>query len=68
MCHQHLDLSPAEAHAAMAYYFDHQDEIDLEIEAEIAQVAQIETGKRQAEVLNRLAPRTRSSNNPRGRP
>jgi uncharacterized protein (DUF433 family) len=38
MCHQHPYLSLAEAHAAMAYYFDHQDEIDREIRAEIEQV------------------------------
>ena len=31
MCHQHPYLSLAEAHAAMAYYFDHQEEIDTEI-------------------------------------
>jgi uncharacterized protein (DUF433 family) len=34
MCRQHPFLRPAEAHAALAYYFDHQDEIDREIEAE----------------------------------
>ena len=34
MCRQHSYLALAEAHAAMAYYFDHQDEIDREIEAE----------------------------------
>lgn len=34
MCRQHPYLSLAEAHAAMAYYFDHQDEIHAEIEAE----------------------------------
>jgi len=38
MCRQHPFLTPAEAHAAMAYYFDHQDEIDQEIEAEWQQV------------------------------
>jgi len=37
MCRQHPDLHKAEAHAAMAYYFDHQDEIDAEIEAEVRQ-------------------------------
>jgi hypothetical protein len=31
MCHQHPYLSLAEAHAAMAYYFDHQEEIDTKI-------------------------------------
>jgi uncharacterized protein (DUF433 family) len=34
MCRQHPYLTPAEAHAAMAYYFDHQAEIDSEIRAE----------------------------------
>ncbi len=35
MCRQHPYLSPAEAHAAMAYYFDHQAEIEAEIDAEL---------------------------------
>jgi uncharacterized protein (DUF433 family) len=38
MCRQHPYLSLSEAHAAMAYYFDHQDEIDREIAGEIDQV------------------------------
>jgi hypothetical protein len=40
MCRQHPYLQPAEAHAAMTYYFDHQDEIDQEIRAEWQQVQQ----------------------------
>jgi hypothetical protein len=32
----HLTL--AEAHAAMTYYYDHQDEIDAEIRTELAEV------------------------------
>ena len=39
MCRQHPDLTPAEAHAAMAYYFDHQEEIDREIETELKEAA-----------------------------
>ncbi len=35
MCRQHPDLTKAEAHAAMAYYFDHQEKIDDEIRAEV---------------------------------
>ena len=31
MCRQHPYLTPAEVHAAMAYYFDHQSEMDHEI-------------------------------------
>lgn len=38
ICRQHLYLMPAEAHAAMAYYFDHQEEIDQEIAQEWEQV------------------------------
>ena len=34
MCRQHPDLSPAEAHAAMLYYWDHPDAIDAEIRDE----------------------------------
>jgi hypothetical protein len=37
MCRHHPYLRLAEAHAAMAYYFDHQQEIDGEIEAEVRQ-------------------------------
>ncbi len=35
MCRHHSYLSPSEAHAAMAYYFDHRAEIEGEIEAEL---------------------------------
>lgn len=38
ICRQHLYLKPAEAHAAMGYYFDHQEEIDQEISQEWEQV------------------------------
>lgn len=38
ICRQHLYLRPAEAHAAMGYYFDHQEEIDQEIRQEWQQV------------------------------
>ncbi len=34
MCRQHTYLTPAEAHSAMGYYFDHQAEIDDEIRDE----------------------------------
>ena len=39
MCRQHAYLTPAEAHAAMAYYFDHQDEIDREVAAEFEEAS-----------------------------
>lgn len=38
ICRQHLYLKPAEAHAAMGYYFDHQEEIDQEIKQEWLEV------------------------------
>jgi len=38
ICRQHPYLRPAEAHAAMGYYFDHQEEIDQEINQEWEQV------------------------------
>jgi Protein of unknown function (DUF433) len=38
ICRQHLYLTLAEAHAAMGYYFDHQEEIDQEISQEWQQV------------------------------
>jgi uncharacterized protein (DUF433 family) len=34
ICIHYPYLKPAEVHSAMAYYFDHQSEIDAEIEAE----------------------------------
>jgi len=37
MCRQHPYLTLAEAHTAMAYYFDHTEEIDRELAAEFAQ-------------------------------
>jgi hypothetical protein len=37
ICRQHPYLRPAEVHAAMAYYYDHQAEIDAEIAADLAQ-------------------------------
>lgn len=38
MCRQHPDLTAAETHAAMAYYYDYQEEIDQEIRQECQQV------------------------------
>lgn len=40
MCRQHPYLHPAEAYAAMGYYFDYQDEIDSEIRADWEQAQQ----------------------------
>ncbi|NER84572.1 MAG: DUF433 domain-containing protein [Leptolyngbya sp. SIO1D8] len=40
MCRQHPYLQLSEAHAAMGYYFDNQDEIDCEIRTEWEQAQQ----------------------------
>ena len=40
MHRQHSDLCLADLHAAMAYYYDHQQEIDDEIAAEVEEAAQ----------------------------
>jgi uncharacterized protein (DUF433 family) len=40
MCRQHPYLTIAEAHAALLYYWDHQQEIDAEVRAEVEQVEQ----------------------------
>jgi uncharacterized protein (DUF433 family) len=37
MCRHYPHLAPAEAHAAMTYYYDNQSEIDTEIQAELAE-------------------------------
>ena len=44
MCRQHPYLTIAEAHAAMLYYWDHVDEIDREIEAEVGQTLGLRQG------------------------
>ncbi len=38
MCRHYPHLTPAEAHAAMMYYYDHQAEIYGEIQAEITEI------------------------------
>ena len=40
ICRQHPYLKRSEAHAAMMYYFDHQNEIDSEIRQEWEQAQQ----------------------------
>jgi uncharacterized protein (DUF433 family) len=59
MCHQHPYLTLAEAHMAMAYYFDHQSEIDREIDEEIDQVERDQSQTRRSAIYhqNRALPR-----------
>jgi len=54
MCRQHPYLTPAEAHAAMAYYFDHQEEIDREIAAELKEAEAAATGSTPLPFLVRM--------------
>jgi hypothetical protein len=56
MCRQHAGLTLSEAHSAMAYYFDHQAEIDGELQVELAQA----TADRQAAPLPPLIQRLRA--------
>lgn len=35
---QYPHLAPAEVHAALGYYFDHREEIDAELAAELAEL------------------------------
>ncbi len=57
MCRHHEYLSKAEAHAAMAYYFDHQDEIDREIAAECETLASLETMSARSKIWTRIKAR-----------
>ena len=50
MCRQHAYLSQRKSTRAMAYYFDHQGEIDEEIRAELRQDETV--AKRQATPLS----------------
>jgi len=54
MCRQHPDLQPAEAHAAMTYYFDHQDEIEREIQLEWQQTQQERSRSARSPFFQRL--------------
>ncbi len=60
MCRQHSYLTLAEAHAAMAYYFDHQAEIDQEIEDELRQEKQLRESGPVPPVIHRLRLRGRA--------
>ena len=41
---QHPDLTLAQIYSALAYYYDHQEELDREIENGLREVAQIRAG------------------------
>ena len=54
ICHQHPYLHPAEAHAAMTYYFDHPAEIETEIQQEFLQVQHLRTNATPSRFLARM--------------
>ncbi len=54
ICHQHPYLLPAEAHAAMTYYFDHPAEIEAEIQQERQQLEQIRAAASPSRFLTRM--------------
>jgi len=54
MCHQHPYLTLAEAHAAMAYYFDHEAEVHQEIKEEIDQVERDQSRSQRSPIYHRL--------------
>jgi hypothetical protein len=59
ICRQHPYLTPAEAHSALAYYFDHRTEIDAEVDREWQEAEQSAAGSPRPSFLARL--RTRGS-------
>jgi hypothetical protein len=54
MCRQHPYLRPAEVHAAMIYYYDHQEEIDSEIQAEWEQARREKEGSPSSPFIVRM--------------
>ena len=54
MCRQHPYLRLAESHAAMAYYYDHQDEIDQEIQRELQEIEDLREQTERSPLFHRL--------------
>jgi uncharacterized protein (DUF433 family) len=51
---QHPHLSLAQIHSALAYYYDHQAEIDLEIADQIAEYAKLRAGAENSPLRTKL--------------
>lgn len=58
---QYPYLQPSEIHSALAYYFDHRDEVDLELEQEIAVLDEAAAGPASSLRLRLLAARRQSA-------
>jgi uncharacterized protein (DUF433 family) len=54
ICNQYPHLKPAEVHSAMTYYFDHQIEIEKEIEDEVKLVEEWRKNTPPSRVMVRL--------------
>jgi uncharacterized protein (DUF433 family) len=54
ICRQHPGYEPAEIHMAFAYYYDHQDEIDREIESEWEEVRRTMADRPPSPMLQRF--------------
>jgi uncharacterized protein (DUF433 family) len=51
---QHPHLSLAQIHSALAYYYDHQEEMDSEIDAQFRRIASIKASLGESPVLLKL--------------
>jgi uncharacterized protein (DUF433 family) len=54
MHYQHPALSLAQIHAALAYYFDRQDEFDAQIESSLRQAEKLATETKDSPLRQRL--------------
>lgn len=52
---QHPHLSMAKIHSALAYYFDHQDELDRDVERRLAETDRIRKHMAPSRLQTRLA-------------
>jgi len=51
---QHPHLSLAQIHAALSYYYDHQQDLDAEIQRELEEVAELEAEAADSPIHRRL--------------
>lgn len=51
---QHPDLTLGQIHSALAYYWDHQDEIDRDIERRLQEINQIQRTRQSSALKSKL--------------
>ena len=54
MHYQHPDLSLAQIHAALAYYFDHQEQFDRQIEGSLGEAERLAAEAKDSPLRRRL--------------